>query len=103
MDLPEPMSPRVLLRSSALALLAMGSVVAMGCAPFSPRPVEEVPFLERAQTQERAGLRVTVAVLARDEARRYLAEDFATAQSVERLGYVRGAGAASPEAPPGTS
>ena len=43
-----------------------------GCArkssvPYSPRPFEEVPFLNRAQTQNRHGLTVTAAVLSPEE------------------------------------
>jgi hypothetical protein len=49
----------------------------LGCATFNPRPMEEIPFLERTQTQEREGLRVTVAVPARDEAKRGFGVDLA--------------------------
>ena len=45
-------------------------LLALGCAGFNPQPVEEVPFLQRLQIQEREGLRVSVAVQSRDEARR---------------------------------
>ena len=45
------------LRLIALALLASGCA-----ANFEPKPMEEVPFLERAQTQEFEGIRVTAAV-----------------------------------------
>jgi len=38
-----------------------------GCATFNPRPIEEVPFRERAQTQIDAGVRVTAAVLSAQE------------------------------------
>jgi hypothetical protein len=40
----------------------------IGCAsPFDPKPVEEVPFLKRAQTQEEGGVKVTAAVLTSEE------------------------------------
>lgn len=38
-------------------------------APYQPRPPEQVPFMERAQTQERSALRVTTADLTPDEIR----------------------------------
>ena len=42
--------------------------VLMGCASaFNPKPVDEVPFLERAQTQEDNGVKVTAAVLTSEE------------------------------------
>lgn len=57
---------------SNLAFVA-GCVIALqafGCATFKPKPLQEIPFMERAKTQEQDGLRVTVAVPTRDEARR---------------------------------
>ena len=39
-----------------------------GCRTFSPTPMERVPFRERAQSQSRNGITVTVAVLSADEA-----------------------------------
>jgi len=46
-----------------------------GCAknsavPYSPRPIEESTFLQRAKTQSRAGLTVTVSVLSPTESQR---------------------------------
>ena len=35
-------------------------LLALGCATFKPRHMEEIFFMERAQTQEREGLRITV-------------------------------------------
>jgi len=58
----------------ALGLL-VGCAVSLGCASFAPQPVESVPFMERAQTQEREGLKVTVAVLSRSEARHVFGVD----------------------------
>lgn len=40
-----------------------------GCATFNPRPMEEVPFLERAQTQVENNVRVTAAVLSAEESK----------------------------------
>ncbi len=41
-----------------------------GCAKFNPRPIEEVPFLERAQTQDKGNVRVTAAVPSAEESKR---------------------------------
>ncbi len=57
-------------RSVATSLALLFALPALGCAAFNPQPMEEIPFMERSQTQEREGLRVTVAVLDRDEAER---------------------------------
>jgi len=40
-----------------------------GCASFTPVPLENLDYLQRAEAQERDGIRVTVSVLTRDEAR----------------------------------
>ncbi len=64
-------------RSLAIAASLAGAYLALGCASFDPRPLEEIPFLERAQTQEREGVRVTVAVPSRGEARRAFGVDLA--------------------------
>jgi len=68
MAIAEPTSRRV--TSSRLAtVLALASLSALSaCGSFAPRPLEQVPFTERAETAERDGLRVSVAVLSRDEA-----------------------------------
>jgi hypothetical protein len=47
---------------------AIAVAVIVGCATYQPRPLAEVPFGGRIQTAERSGLRVSVAVLSRDEA-----------------------------------
>ncbi len=54
-------------RSVVVALVVIVGLV--GCRTFSPTPVEQVPFRERAQTQSRDGITVTAAVLSSDEAR----------------------------------
>ena len=49
------------------ALLLMLSIT--GCATFKPGSLEQIPVRERAQTLEENGLRVSVAVLSRAEAK----------------------------------
>jgi len=58
------MSPRL---AGPLALVSLVAIAA--CGSFKPRPLEEIPFKERAETEARNGLRVSVSVLSRDEAR----------------------------------
>jgi len=54
----------------ALALIAAHvAATLIGCASFQPRPMEEIPFIERAQTQKANDIRVTVAVPTEAEAR----------------------------------
>ena len=55
------------MRTLALTICLFGVLAITGCATFAPKPLEVVPFMERAQTQEREGLRVTVSVLSREE------------------------------------
>jgi len=52
-------------RGVALAALACLSA----CATFTPGTLDQLPIRERAQTIEQEGLRVSVAVLSRDEAK----------------------------------
>ncbi len=49
----------------SLSVLCLG--VVSGCASFSPRPLDEIPFMERAETQTEGPLRVTAAVLSAEE------------------------------------
>ena len=63
---------RALGRSVALACAL---VLTAACASFDPRPMEESELWERQQTQEREGLRVTVAVPSRREVRRAFGVD----------------------------
>lgn len=46
-----------------------------GCATFNPRPVEEVPFRERAQTKVEGNVRVTAAVPSAKESKRLFGVD----------------------------
>jgi len=41
--------------------------IILGCANFSPKPIEEVPFKNNAQTQSRNGITVSASVLSDDE------------------------------------
>ena len=46
-----------------IALLLAWTIISTGCATgFDPKPIESVPFRDRAQTQIEAGVRVTAAV-----------------------------------------
>ncbi len=52
---------------SLFGLLIVCLLIFHGCATFNPRPIEEVPFRQRAQTQHENNVRVTVAVLSAEE------------------------------------
>jgi hypothetical protein len=65
------------LRTAWIALLGSGLLLVASCASFDPQPKDSVRFKERAQTQERSGLRVSTAVLGRDEAKRVFGVDLA--------------------------
>ena len=57
-------------------ILALALALGPGCAgSFDPRPVNEVGFLERAQTQTEAGIRVTAAVPSARETRALFDDD----------------------------
>jgi hypothetical protein len=60
--------------------LLLASATLAACASFAPKPIETVPFQERAQTQERDGLSVTVAVLTGEEARQLFGVDLEAKQ-----------------------
>ena len=49
--------------------LAICILAVYRCAQFNPRPLDEVPFRERAQTQIDGGVRVTAAVLSAEESK----------------------------------
>jgi hypothetical protein len=55
------------LRRFRLGLLAICLLALYSCATFSPRPIDEVPFRQRAQTQHQDNVRVTAAVLSAAE------------------------------------
>lgn len=50
-----------------LVLFVVLSLTLYGCASFNPRPIDEVPFKVRAQTQSQNNVRVTAAVLSAEE------------------------------------
>lgn len=59
-----------MMRCRSIVVLALTvALTAVGCATFSPGEVEESGFLERAETQTRDDLRVTVAVPSQAETR----------------------------------
>ncbi|MEE4271798.1 MAG: LssY C-terminal domain-containing protein [Thermoanaerobaculales bacterium] len=56
-------------RSFVMFVMVAGALV--GCRTFSPTPMDEGSFIERAQTQSRDGITVTAAVLSSDEAQAF--------------------------------
>jgi len=50
-------------------------LLAAGCQTFRPQPLDAVAFRERIETQERNGLRVSTAVLSRDETKQVFGLD----------------------------
>jgi hypothetical protein len=54
--------PRERLPRAVAGILLLWTTALVGCARYSPEPMASVPFLERALTRERNGIRVTVAV-----------------------------------------
>ena len=68
-------------QSSVRRVLAVTLVLAFisttGCAAFRPVPMDEVPFRERAQTQQEGPVRVTVAVPSPQESRKLFGVDLA--------------------------
>lgn len=50
-------------------LAAVVLLLLSGCATFNPVPLDQLTFRDRLQTEEQDGLRVSVAVLSREEAR----------------------------------
>jgi len=60
---------RSLVHRYAAFLLAL-AIISTGCTTgFDPKPIESVPFLDRAQTQIEAGIKVTAAVPSAAESR----------------------------------
>ena len=58
-------------RHSRLSMfeLAIVLVTAIGCKTFSPTPIDQVPFMDRAETQRTDEATITVSVLSADEAK----------------------------------
>ena len=71
---------KFVLRSKPVLGLCLAFALTMsGCATsFSPRPIDEVPFLTRSQTQVQDGLTVTVAVPTLEEAKAIYGVDLAS-------------------------
>jgi len=57
------------LHSVRFSLLALALLGLSACASFNPVPLEDLSFRERVETEEQDGLRVSVTVLSREEAR----------------------------------
>lgn len=67
-----------MLKRSLLAVICIVIASAAGCGRnYSPKLPEEVSFLDRAETQTRDGLTVTVAVLSREEGEEVFGVDLA--------------------------
>jgi len=56
-------------RTTVITALMASIALAAGCASFTPTPIDQVGFADRAQTQTRNGITVTVSVLTAEEAR----------------------------------
>ena len=54
----------------AARLFLLLAAAGTGCAHYAPQPMASVPFLDRAATQARNGIRVTVAVPGDEESER---------------------------------
>jgi hypothetical protein len=67
-----------MLKRILLGVICVIITSAAGCGRnYSPKPPEEVSFLDRAETQSRDGLTVTVAVLSREEGEEVFGVDLA--------------------------
>jgi len=60
---------QIRLRTRWFIISVIGILVVTGCAAFQPKPMEEVPFQERAQTKYEDNVRVTAAVLSAEESK----------------------------------
>jgi len=60
---------KINVRRSALAVLFVVFFSIVGCASFSPTPIDEVGFKDRATTQSKNGISVTIAVLSAEESK----------------------------------
>ncbi|MBW2172336.1 MAG: LssY C-terminal domain-containing protein [Deltaproteobacteria bacterium] len=54
-------------RTSVLAIWLLVILAVTGCATFKTQPMAEIPFKERAQTQQQGDVRVTASVLSAEE------------------------------------
>jgi hypothetical protein len=53
-----------------MSLALLGALAVTGCGSFSPQPLDQVPFMDRAVTKTDGPLRVTAAVLSAEECAR---------------------------------
>ena len=67
----------LLTHRAATGLLLLCTTTPVGCAHYDPRPMDAVPFRDRALTQSRGGLRVTVAVPSDEESQQLFGVDLA--------------------------
>ena len=58
-----------------LSAVTLCFLLFLGCASFQPRPMAEVPFKDRAQTQSEGRVRVTAAVLSAEESKEVFGVD----------------------------
>ena len=58
-----------------LSAVILCLLLILGCASFQPRPMAEVPFKDRAQTQSEGRVRVTAAVLSAEESKEVFGVD----------------------------
>ncbi len=56
-------------RARFIAIVFLVVFGAVACTSFKPTPLDDLQYLQRAETQERDGLKVTVSVLTRQESR----------------------------------
>ncbi len=57
-----------------VAVIAL--VFCAGCASYRPLPIDQLMFRDRVETQQADGLRVSVSVLSREEARQAFGVNF---------------------------
>ena len=57
------------IKRCGLGLLLVLSLTVYGCASFNPRPIDQVPFKARVQTQSENNVRVTAGVLSAEESK----------------------------------
>jgi len=60
-----------------LCLLLSQALILTSCVSYHPRPTQDVPFMERAQTQESDNIRITAAVLSDKEGTKVFGTDLA--------------------------
>ena len=61
------MTRQLLHNNAHRGLIGLYLLATIGCGSFSPQPLDQVPFMERAVTKVKGEVRVTAAVLSREE------------------------------------